>query len=175
MFKFFKIQTSSNFEGIVEKFWIGIIFLEEDEITLLKKQGKWYKDRVGYDVLENSLPKNDDQAHAASPLVVILDSSFVIRNINLDSIFFGFKAPISKRYTKNLAPLLIKRSLVGIIKIMQKTMETNEVNIDDFVAKISKDSYQNQFSISWEDVDNQIPEISFYLLREPRGLQLAKV
>ena len=52
-------------------------------------------------------------------------------------------------------------------------MKTNEVNIDDFVAKISKDSYQNQFSISWEDIDSQIPEISFCLLREPRGLQLA--
>ena len=173
MFKFFKIQTSATFEEKVEKFCVDIIFLEEEEITLLKKQGKWYKSRVGRDVLENSLPKNDETTKAESPLVVILDNSFVIRNINLDSDFFGYKAPISKRASKNLVQLLIKRCLVGIIKIMQKTMETNEVNIDDFVAKISKDSYQNQFSISWDDVDSQIPEISFCLLREPRGLQLA--
>ena len=172
MFKFFKIQTSATFEGKIEKFWVGVIFSEEEEITLLKKQGKWYKSGVGHEVLKNSLPNNGEQTEVEGPLVIILDNSFVIRNISLDREFFGYTLG-SKRASKNLVQLLIKLSLIGIIKIMQKTMETNEVNIDDFVAKISKDSYQNQFSISWDDVDSQIPEISFCLLREPRGLQLA--
>jgi|GEM_PF-6773835 hypothetical protein len=169
MLKYFNIKISSEFKSEVEKFNIILIILNEYEIEQLKKDSIWHNDRAGYEVLENN-----EIGTNQIPLVVILDHSFTIRNISLDREFFGFKTnSINRsRYLADRVPLLIKQCLVEVIKLMQKTMKTNEVNMNDFIAQIAKNTKEKETSMQWEVSSSKVEKISFYLVVESDRKQL---
>lgn len=169
MLKYFNVKISSEFNSKVEKFNIILIILNELEIEQLKKDSIWQNDRTGYEVLENNQIDTND-----IPLVVILDHSFTIRNISLDREFFGFRANSlnRSRYLVDRVPLLIKHGLVEVIKLMQKTMKTNEVNMNDFIAQIIKNTNEKETSMQWEASSSKVEKISFYLFDETDKKQL---
>jgi len=167
MFKYFKIKTSSIFNGKVEKFNIILIIFNEHKIEILKKDSIWHNDRAGYEVLKNHSYDKEININE-TPLVVILDNNFTIRNISLDREFFGFiiNSLSRSRYLDNRVPVLIKQGFVEVIKLMQKTMKTNEVSMSDFIAQITKNSVKKEITIEWDINGMNVETVSFYLVDE---------
>lgn len=158
MYKLFTIPSSINFKTGKENYLVGILFLDNEDINKLKKEGKWYKDNFN-DILLEKIPEVVGGFITDLKSITILDTDFMVRKLFGDKKFSGLLED-KERYTAYRQKK--EFNIFKIIRLMQKVLKTNEVNIYDFVKEISKDHDKSELWFEWHDIDYEGKPVNFY-------------
>ena len=173
MYSLFVTPTSATSNTGVENFLVGILFLSQENIDNVKKEKKWNIDNFNDVVLEKMEFVVKDFIDELKSITV-LDSSFVMRKGYGDRKFFGmWDNP--ERYKSLKKAHSTDYFILKVVKLMQKTLNTNEVNIEDFVKVVSKNTDSRNSTISCNFVDEDGTSIDFYAIRENNTLAASSV
>ncbi len=160
MYSLFIMPSSAYFNTGVEDYLTGILFLDQNDIDRLIKERKWYIENFN-DLLMEKMEEVVKDCISDLKKITILDASFLIRGGYTDRKFFGrWDSPERHYSNEHNSP---KYNLVyKIVKLMQKTLNTNEISLEDFIKEISKNHDKSKLWFEWHSTDDEGKPVSFY-------------
>jgi hypothetical protein len=121
----------------------------------------------GQDYTYNLLVSNSNQKIkeflSEIKITIMMDYNFMIHQTLLDSKYF--QADYKQggwTFETEEQKQVINTAIKNTISCIQKELQTNEINIEDFITKIAKQTDKSKPWLYWESLDENQNKIEFY-------------
>jgi hypothetical protein len=161
MYCFFKTKNIYNSND--QEYSVVLVFSDDKNIEETSHTEFW-SSQFG---LKKLLGREIDYAISGfsknTRVVVAMEHNFSICQVDYDKNFFYTESSDSDfRVLQKKIVSILKKSIVSTISSMQTELQTNEINITNFIKKIAKQTDKSEPWLFWEGLDEDRNKIEFY-------------
>lgn len=140
-----------------------ILAIFDKEINEIDDSNFTKRQNYLYNLFISSSNQNIKNFLSEIKITIMVDHNFMIYQTLLDSKYFqpDYK-PGGWTVENNEQKQAIKQAIKNTLTILQTELQTNEIKIEDFINKITKQADKSEPWLYWEGLDEDGNKIEFY-------------